>query len=175
MKFLVDECLSPELTKLARARGFGESSHVVWLGRAGLKDWELKPLILEGDWTFVTWNSVDFRGSADKPGTKGQYADVAIHAGLVCLNGPPGMNLDMQIELFEQALDELGAPTPYWRSRARRTVCGFYATISRAIGLRPQWNRGLSWRALLEVGLAGGLAISPAGRELGAGGKRQRS
>ena len=50
MKFLVDECLSPELTKLAQARGFGESSHVVWLGRAGLKDWELKPLILEGDW-----------------------------------------------------------------------------------------------------------------------------
>ena len=109
MKFLVDECLSPELTKLAQARGLGESSHVVWLGRAGLKDWELKPLILEEDWTFVTRNSVDFRGPADKPGTKGQYADVAIHAGLVCLNGPPGMNLDMQIELFEQALDELGA------------------------------------------------------------------
>ncbi len=109
MKFLVDECLSPELTKLAQARGFGESSHVVWLGRAGLKDWELKPLILEGDWTFVTKKSFDFRGPADKPGTKGQYSEVAIHAGLVCLNGPPGMNLDMQIELFVQALDELGA------------------------------------------------------------------
>ncbi|MGK9264149.1 hypothetical protein KXS15_24800, partial [Sinorhizobium meliloti] len=37
----------------------------------------------------------------------GQYADVAIHAGLICLNGPPGMDLDMQIELFEQALIEL--------------------------------------------------------------------
>lgn len=33
--------------------------------------------------------------------------DVALHAGLVCLNGPEGMDLDMQIELFEQALDEL--------------------------------------------------------------------
>jgi len=109
MKFLVDECLSPELTKLAQARGFGASSHVVWLGRAGLKDWELKPLILEGDWTFVTRNSFDFRGPADKPGTQGQYSGVPIHAGLVCLNGPPGMNLDMQIELFELALDELGA------------------------------------------------------------------
>lgn len=53
MKFLVDECLSPELTKLAHAKGHGESSHVVWLGRAGRKDWELKPFILEGDWTFV--------------------------------------------------------------------------------------------------------------------------
>ncbi len=30
-------------------------------------------------------------------------------AGLVCLNGPPGMELDMQIELFDQAMDELVA------------------------------------------------------------------
>lgn len=79
------------------------------LGLAGYKDWEFTPIILDGDWTFVTKNSVDFRGPRDKPGTKGQYADVAIHAGLICLNGPPGMDLDMQIELFEQALVELDA------------------------------------------------------------------
>lgn len=107
MKFLIDECLSPELAKMAMEKGFGETSHVVWLGLAGRKDWELKPIILDGDWTFVTKNSVDFRGPKDRPGTKGQYADVAIHAGLVCLNGPPGMDLDMQIELFEQALAEV--------------------------------------------------------------------
>ncbi len=108
MKFLVDECLSPELVKLARDRGHAESSHVVWLGQAGRKDWELKPFILEGDWTFVTRNSVDFRGPSDDPGAKGQYADVEIHAGLICLNGPyDGMDLDMQLELFEQALEEL--------------------------------------------------------------------
>jgi predicted nuclease of predicted toxin-antitoxin system len=71
MKFLIDECLSPELTKLAQQQGYGASTHVAWLGRAALKDWNLKPLILEGDWTFVTKNSVDFRGPADKPGTKG--------------------------------------------------------------------------------------------------------
>ncbi|WP_454685496.1 DUF5615 family PIN-like protein [Ancylobacter moscoviensis] len=107
MKFLIDECLSPELVRIAHEKGHREASHVVWLGRAGLKDWELKPIILEGDWTFVTKNSVDFRGPKDRPGTRGQYADVALHAGLVCLNGPPGMDLDMQIELFEQALLEL--------------------------------------------------------------------
>jgi hypothetical protein len=107
MKLLIDECLSPELTKLAHAAGYGESSHVVWMGLAGRKDWELKTVILDGDWTFVTKNSVDFRGSPSRPGLKGQYADVAIHAGLICLNGPAGMNLDMQIELFEQALEEL--------------------------------------------------------------------
>jgi len=56
MKFLVDECLSPELTLRAQSKGYGESSHVVWLGRAGLKDWQLKPLIVAGDWTFVTRN-----------------------------------------------------------------------------------------------------------------------
>lgn len=107
MKFLIDECLSPELARRALNKGYGGTSHVVWLKCAGLKDWELKSIILDGDWTFVTKNSVDFRGPKDRPGTKGQYADVAIHAGLICLNGPPGMDLDLQIELFEQALHEL--------------------------------------------------------------------
>ncbi|WEJ12313.1 DUF5615 family PIN-like protein [Sinorhizobium prairiense] len=107
MKFLIDECLSPQLAKMAIEKGHGETSHVVWMKMGGLKDWELKPIILKDDWTFVTKNSVDFRGPKDKPGTKGQYADVAIHAGLICLNGPPGMDLDVQLELFEQALIEL--------------------------------------------------------------------
>jgi hypothetical protein len=77
------------------------------MGRSGQKDWSLKSFILDGDWTFVTKNSIDFRGPAERPGTKGQYADVAIHAGLICLNGPEGMDLDMMMELFEVALDEL--------------------------------------------------------------------
>ena len=34
----------------------------------------------------MTRNSVDFRGPAEQPGSKGQYADVSIHAGLVCIN-----------------------------------------------------------------------------------------
>ncbi len=109
MKFLVDECLSPELAKLAQERGYGESSHVIWRKLAGRKDWELKPFILEGDWTFVTRNSIDFRGPSSRPGSRGQYAHVVVHAGLICLNGPEGMDLDVQLELFEQALDELAA------------------------------------------------------------------
>ena len=109
MKFLIDECLSPDLVKRARERGYGESTHVVWRKLAGKKDWELKPIILDGDWTFVTRNSVDFRGPASNPGSRGQYVDVAIHAGLICFNGPEGMNIDVQLELFEHALDELAA------------------------------------------------------------------
>lgn len=107
MKLLIDECLSPRLVRMAQAAGFMKSTHIVWLGKSGWKDWELKPLILDGDWTFVTKNSVDFRGPESAPGSKGQYADVAIHAGLICLNGPSTMDLAMQLELFEEALKEL--------------------------------------------------------------------
>jgi len=63
MKFLIDECLSDELAKMAIAAGHLDASHVRWLGKGGTKDWTLKKLILEGDWTFVTRNSVDFRGA----------------------------------------------------------------------------------------------------------------
>jgi len=109
MKLLIDECLSPELAKLAQSRGHGNSSHVVWLKKSGWKDWSLKQLILGGDWTFVTKNSIDFRGPSSRRGSKGQYSDVALHAGLICLNGPEGMDLNLQLELFELALDEIGA------------------------------------------------------------------
>jgi hypothetical protein len=107
MKLLIDECLSPELAKLAQSRGHGESSHIVWLKKGGWKDWSLTAFIIDGDWTFVTRNSIDFRGPASRPGSRGQYSDVPIHAGLICLNGPEGMNLDVQLELFEYALDEV--------------------------------------------------------------------
>jgi hypothetical protein len=95
MRLLIDECLSPELAKLAQSRGHDGSSHVVWLKKGGWKDWSLKTFILGGDWTFVTKNSIDFRGPASRPGSKGQYADVAIHAGLICLNGPERMTLNI--------------------------------------------------------------------------------
>jgi hypothetical protein len=108
VKFLIDECLSPDLVAVAQGRDFGQSSHVVWMGKAGWKDWELKRFILEGDWTLVTRNSVDFRGPADNPGTGGQFADVPLHAGLICINGPDGMTAEVQCELFEAALDEIG-------------------------------------------------------------------
>jgi hypothetical protein len=109
MRLLIDECLSEELAKRARERGHLDASHVRWIGKGGAKDWELMPVIVEGDWTFVTKNSVDFRGPADSPGTAGEYAELDLHAGLVCLNGPVGMDLDLQLELFEVVLDELAS------------------------------------------------------------------
>jgi hypothetical protein len=56
------KCLSEELAKRGQALGHVESSHVRWIGKTGAKDWQLLPVILAGDWTFVTKNSVDFRG-----------------------------------------------------------------------------------------------------------------
>ncbi|MGO9806098.1 MAG: DUF5615 family PIN-like protein [Rhodomicrobium sp.] len=106
MKFLIDECLSQKLAKVALERGH-EASHIVWLKKGGWKDWNLKAVVFDGDWTFVTKNSADFRGPESAPGSKGQYAGVDIHAGLICLNGPVGMDLDLQLELFECALEEL--------------------------------------------------------------------
>jgi hypothetical protein len=107
MKLLIDECLSEELTKVAQRRGHAEASHVVWIGKRGWKDWELKSVILDGDWTFVTRNSEDFRGPRKTPGSNGQYAEVELHAGLICVNGPARMDLDLQRELFKAALDEI--------------------------------------------------------------------
>lgn len=92
---------------MARQRGHHEASHVVWIGKGGWKDWELKRVLLDEDWVLVTKNSEDFRGSRSAPGSKGQYAGVSLHAGLICLNGPVGMDLALQRELFSEALDEL--------------------------------------------------------------------
>jgi len=81
---------------------------VTWLGKAGWKDWQLRDLIVEQDWTFVTRNSVDFRGPADRPGSKGQYANVPVHAGLICINGFGKITADIEILLFSAVLDQIG-------------------------------------------------------------------
>lgn len=107
-KLLIDECLSAELALMARERGHHEASHVVWIGKAGWKDWQLKRILLEEDWVLVTWNGKDFRGPGNAPGSRGQFADVSLHAGLICINGPVGMDLTLQRMLFAEALRELG-------------------------------------------------------------------
>jgi hypothetical protein len=107
VRLLIDECLSAVLARLARERGHHEATHVRWIGKAGWPDHRLMQIIRDGDWTFVTRNAADFRGPASAPGTKGQYAGVEVHAGLVCLNGPTSMGLAAQLELFATVLDEL--------------------------------------------------------------------
>ena len=103
-KLLLDENLSPSLVGLATHRGF-VCSHINHLGLTGLKDWELKAPILEGDWTFITNNGTDFRGPSKNPGSRGVYAGISLHAGLICVDAPGGLNLERQKRLFD--LDSL--------------------------------------------------------------------
>ena len=84
-RFLIDECLSPELVPLAITAGHVESTCVRDRGRLGIQDWELLDYILEHDFTLGTRNAEDFRGAgAIAPG--GLLAAVDLHAGLICLS-----------------------------------------------------------------------------------------
>lgn len=107
-RFLIDECLSPELVQLAVAAGHLESTCVRDRGWAGTKDWTLVTYAVEGDYTLVTHNSPDFRGQG--PGKLGgQHAKQPIHAGLVCLNSVHVMDLPRQLDLFRLVLAELAS------------------------------------------------------------------
>jgi predicted nuclease of predicted toxin-antitoxin system len=95
MKFLVDECLSPNLVAVARRRGH-EAAHVAHVGRAGWKDWNVVRYASEGDFVLVTNNADDFRRL---------YAAQALHAGLVIIL--PNVGRGLQRKLFSAALDRL--------------------------------------------------------------------
>ena len=128
MKFLIDECLPPELVETARQWGH-EASFVPWLGKSGLKDWELAPLAIGHDMVLVTNNSKDFRGSQGKPGytTREQ-----IHPGLVCLNCDPGLRERKTLaRLFEIALDEIGDATDLINTVIEITLDGDEAQVRR--------------------------------------------
>lgn len=105
-RFLIDECLTPELVPMAIQAGHVESTCVRDRGLAGTKDWKLIEHVVAGDFTLVTNNSVDFRGGG--PGKLGgEHAKQPIHAGLVCLNSVHVLDLQRQLDLFQVALDEL--------------------------------------------------------------------
>ena len=99
MKFLIDECLSPGLVKLARDRGYHESTHVTWLGMQSRKDWAIVRRSIAEGFILVTNNTVDFTAL---------YERQNLHAGLICLNAALGrMRLEVQKALFLLALDML--------------------------------------------------------------------
>lgn len=99
MKFLIDECLSPELAQLARTYGHPDSTHVSWLGMASRKDWTIARRAVDEGFILVTNNTADFIAL---------YEREPLHAGLLCLNAAPKlMNLDLQKRLFTLALAKL--------------------------------------------------------------------
>lgn len=105
MKFLIDECLSPELVRLAHSRDHTLSTHVTWLGLTSAKDWTITRRAVDEGFVLVTNNTAHFLAL---------YRREALHGGLVCLNAAPGiMSLKLQAQLFLLALAELGGAEPY--------------------------------------------------------------
>ena len=105
MKYLIDECLSPELAKLAREHGYLESTHVSWLGLAGEPDWTIARKAVDDGYILVTLNTVDFRPL---------YRRENLHAGLVGINTPPRvMDRALQTRLFILAMNELEGQESY--------------------------------------------------------------
>jgi hypothetical protein len=107
-RLLIDECLSPELVRLAIDAGHVESTCLRDRGLLGAKDWELMVYVVASDFTLVTNNAVDFRGEgAAAPG--GLHAKQGVHAGLICLDSFHPLDIDRQCDLFRIALGELAA------------------------------------------------------------------
>jgi predicted nuclease of predicted toxin-antitoxin system len=98
-RFLIDECLSPDLVQLAIDAGF-ECMCIRDRGLLGAKDRELMKFLLQEDFTLVTTNVTDFLTL---------FRAEQLHAGLVCLNfSRRHSNLEAQRELFQIALQSLG-------------------------------------------------------------------
>jgi hypothetical protein len=128
-KFLIDECLSPRLAQMAREAGFPESTCVRDRGWQGEPDWRITQRAVEGDFTLVTHNSMDFRGAgAQKPG--GHYAKLELHAGLVCL-AVPAIDLALQEALFAAVLDDVRTNGQLMNLVLEVTVDGAEAVLVR--------------------------------------------
>jgi len=60
VRFLIDECLSPQLVVVAREAGH-EARHVAHVGRAGWKDWNVVRYAGAENLVLVTNNAGDYR------------------------------------------------------------------------------------------------------------------
>lgn len=96
--FLIDECLSPALVAYAHSRGH-HATHVVFRGLQGTSDQDLMPVVLLGNFVFVTSNARDFLRL---------YVQESVHPGLVVIV-PGNISAARQIALFERAIDILEA------------------------------------------------------------------
>ncbi|MCY4500420.1 MAG: DUF5615 family PIN-like protein [Alphaproteobacteria bacterium] len=96
MKFLIDECLSPNLADIALDRGFPHSAHVNGIQLGSRPDSVLVRHAIDADYVLVTNNSADFTEL---------MRHEPHHPGLICIDVVPGlMNLSMQERLFELVL-----------------------------------------------------------------------
>ena len=94
-RFLIDECLSPELATEARARGY-HALHVNWANMSGYRDEVVAVYAMGGDYVFVTNSGVDFRPI---------YRTLELHSGLIVIL--PSLKKPGQLMLFNQIIDFL--------------------------------------------------------------------
>jgi hypothetical protein len=94
-RLLVDECLSTTLPQVAHQLGF-DCSHINHLGLVSTKDWDLVDTIVDGNWTLVTNNAIEWRGRYRSSTT------LLIHPGVVFVI--PNMRRLEQQRLFAVAL-----------------------------------------------------------------------
>ncbi len=90
---LIDECLSPALAGVARARGLA-ALHIIWLRRQGDTDWDLAAFAAERNCVVVTNNRRDFLRL---------YRQSEVHNGLIII--VPRVRRAAQCRLFGLALD----------------------------------------------------------------------
>ena len=96
MKFLIDECLSPALARIARERGFPESTHVTWIGMRSRQDWAIVRRAVADGYVVVTQDTADFTLLMERE---------PAHPGLLCMTVAHSlMSLDVQQALFAHAL-----------------------------------------------------------------------
>ena len=88
VRFLIDECLSPELAVTAKQHGY-EGAHVRQLQLGSASDDALTRVALEREDIIVTNNARDFRRL---------YARLAAHPGLVIIL--PSLAIGLQITCF---------------------------------------------------------------------------
>lgn len=96
LRFLIDENLNRRLVDTAHAR-LHEASYVPHVGLSGSSDAELLRRAIEGDWIIVTNNVDDFVELVRQE---------ELHPGVVLVITQT--NPDVQVRLFEQALDAIG-------------------------------------------------------------------
>lgn len=83
LRLLIDECLSPDLVDLAVAAGHVQSTCLRDRGLLGTQDWTLMKHVLAEDFTLVTVNAQDFRGSGqDAPGVRSEFRNAMTLKGL---------------------------------------------------------------------------------------------
>lgn len=99
MKFLIDECLTPQLVATAHQRGF-EAYHVAHRGWSGLTDSQVLERLIAEELVLVTNNRDDFLALV---------GDVDLHPGLVVILD--NVRRDEQVQLFAAGLDVIGALT----------------------------------------------------------------